>query len=59
MRTTFRFFGIALGILLGTPAWSQVDSTQQQTTTAPAPNISQEQAPAIPSIQDEIGRAHV
>src|SRR6266851_4545276 len=50
MRTNFFFLGIALGILLGTPAWAQVDSTQQQTTTAP--NISQEQAPAIPSIQD-------
>src|SRR6058998_340679 len=52
MRTTFRFFGIALGILLAMPAWAQVESTQPQTTTAPAPNIMQEQAPAIPSIQD-------
>src|SRR6266513_2826732 len=52
MRTTFRFFGIALGILLAMPAWAQVESTQQQTTTAPAPTISQEQAPAMPSIQD-------
>src|SRR5213083_2859001 len=50
MRTPFRFFGIALGILLGLPAWAQVESTQQQTTTAPA--ITQEQAPAMPSIQD-------
>src|SRR6266853_2146183 len=50
MRTNFFFLGIALGILLGTPALAQVESTQQQTTTAP--NISQEQAPAIPSIQD-------
>jgi len=49
MRTNFRFFGIALGILLGMPAWAQVESTQQQTTTAP---VTQEQAPAIPSIQD-------
>src|SRR5229473_2354195 len=52
MRTTFRFFGVALGILLGTPAWAQVDSPQQQTTTSPAPNITQEQVPAMPSIQD-------
>src|SRR5712671_4276188 len=50
MRTNFFFLGIALGILLGTPALAQIESTQQQTTTAP--NISQEQAPAIPSIQD-------
>src|SRR5712671_4488889 len=50
MRTNFFFLGIALGILLGTPALAQVESTQQQTTTAP--NISQEQAPAMPSIQD-------
>src|SRR5947209_882702 len=49
MRTNFLFFGIALGILLGMPAWAQVESTQQQTTTAP---ITQEQAPALPSIQD-------
>jgi len=52
MRTTFRSFGIGLGILLALPAWAQVDPTQQQTTTAPAPNISQEQAPAMQSIQD-------
>src|SRR6266581_3486153 len=52
MQTPFRFLGIALGILLGTPAWAQVESTQQQTTTAPAPAITQEQAPAMPSIQD-------
>src|SRR5882672_326857 len=52
MRTNFLFFGIGLGILLGTPAWAQVESTQQQTTTAPAPTINQEQAPAMPSIQD-------
>src|SRR6267378_4373052 len=50
MRTNFLFFGIALGILLGMPAWAQVESTQQQTTTAPA--ITTEQAPALPSIQD-------
>src|SRR5216683_6245278 len=50
MRTTLRFFGVVLGILLGTPAWAQVESTQQQ--TAPAPAITQEQAPAMPSIQD-------
>src|SRR5437773_1864155 len=50
MRTTLRFLEIALGILLGLPAWAQVESTQQQTTTAPA--ITQEQAPAMPSIQD-------
>src|SRR5260221_2745186 len=49
MRSNFRFFGIALGILLGMPAWAQVESTQQQTTAAP---VTQEQAPAIPSIQD-------
>jgi len=49
MRTNFLFFGIALGILLGMPAWAQLDSTQSQTTTAP---ITQEQAPAMPSIQD-------
>src|SRR5258706_14999586 len=49
MRTNFRFFGIALGILLGMPAWAQVESTQQQTTAAP---ITQEQAPAIPTLQD-------
>src|SRR5437762_5291583 len=48
MRTTFRFFGIALGILLAMPAWAQVESTQPQTTTP----ITQEQAPAMPSIQD-------
>src|SRR5712692_9659584 len=52
MRTDFFFFGIALGILLGTPAWAQVESTQQQTTTAPAPAITQEPAPAMPSLQD-------
>src|SRR5258708_36197682 len=52
MRTTFRFFGVALGILLGAPAGAQVDSPQQQTTTAPAPAITQEQVPAMPSIQD-------
>src|SRR5947209_739238 len=52
MQTPFRFFAIGLGILLGTPAWAQVESTQQQTTTAPAPAITQEQAPAMPSIQD-------
>src|SRR5260221_949486 len=50
MRTNSYLFGIGLGILFAMPAWAQVDSTQQQTTTAP--NISQEQAPAIPSIQD-------
>jgi protein involved in polysaccharide export with SLBB domain len=55
MRTPFRFFVIGLGILLGTPAWAQVDPTQQQTTTAPAPNINQEQVPAMPSIQDVRG----
>src|SRR5436190_4191728 len=48
MRTTFRFFGIALGILLAMPAWAQVESTQPQTTTP----ITQEQAPAIPTLQD-------
>src|SRR6266705_2899712 len=52
MRTNFFFFAIGLGILLGTPAWAQVESTQQQTTTAPAPTITQEPAPAMPSIQD-------
>src|SRR6267143_2060593 len=52
MRTNFRFFGIALGILLGMPAWAQVESTQQQTTTAP---VTQEQAPAIPTLQDVRG----
>src|SRR5712692_6378425 len=52
MQTPFRFFAIGLGILLGTPTWAQVESTQQQTTTAPAPTITQEQAPAMPSIQD-------
>ncbi len=53
MRTNFFFFGIGLGILLATPAFAQVESTQQQTTTAPAPAISQEQQiPAMPSIQD-------
>src|SRR5437667_8211640 len=55
MRTNFFFFAIGLGILLGTPAWAQVESTQQQTPTAPAPNITQEQAPAMPSIQDVRG----
>src|SRR5882672_9317627 len=55
MRTLFRFFAIGLGILLATPAWAQVDPTQQQTTTAPAPTITQEQAPAMPSIQDVRG----
>src|SRR5437899_862660 len=52
MRTNFLFFGIGLGVLLGAPAWAQVESTQQQTTTTPAPTITQEQAPAMPSIQD-------
>src|SRR6266849_3127491 len=52
MRTTFRFFGIGLGILLAMPAWAQVESTQPQTTTTPVPAITQEQAPAMPSIQD-------
>jgi protein involved in polysaccharide export with SLBB domain len=52
MRTPFRFFAIGLGILLGAPAWAQMESTQQQTTTAPAPAITQEQAPMIPSLQD-------
>src|SRR5882762_7432345 len=52
MRTNFRFFGIALGILLGTPARAQVESTQQQTTTAP---LTQEQAPAMPTLQDVRG----
>src|SRR6266545_3693919 len=47
MRTTFLFFGIALGILLGMPALAQVESGQPQ--TAP---ITQEQAPAMPGIQD-------
>src|SRR6266581_1320497 len=49
MRTTLYGFGICLGILFGMPAWAQVDPTQQQTTTAP---ITQEQAPAMPGIQD-------
>src|SRR5256714_6058881 len=49
MRTTLRFLEIALGIVLGMPAWAQVESTQPQTTTAP---MTQEQAPAMPSIQD-------
>src|SRR5712691_7403059 len=48
MRTTFRSFGIGLCVLLALPAWAQVDPTQQQT----APTITQEQAPAMPSIQD-------
>src|SRR5216683_3375480 len=48
MRTTFRSFGIGLGVLLALPAWAQVDPTQQQT----APTITREQAPAMPSIQD-------
>src|SRR6266851_1485790 len=39
MRTTFRSFGIGLGVLLALPAWAQVDPTQQQTA-------------AMPSIQD-------
>src|SRR6266849_6516673 len=52
MQTPFRFFAIGLGILLGTPAWAQVESTQQQTMTAPAPTITQEPAPTMPSIQD-------
>src|SRR5712671_8015520 len=50
MRTNSYLFGIGLGILFAMPALAQIESTQQQTTTAP--NISQEQAPAIPSIQD-------
>src|SRR5712691_297487 len=52
MRTNFFSFGIALGILLGMPAWAQVESTQQQTTTAPTPAVTQEQVPAMPSLQD-------
>src|SRR5947207_15026478 len=52
MRNTFRFFAIGCGTLLGLPAWAQVDPTQQQTTTTPAPAITQEQAPAMPSLQD-------
>src|SRR5882672_725159 len=51
MRTTFRFFAIALGIFAGVPAWAQMDQSQQQSITAPA--VSQEQQiPAIPSLQD-------
>jgi polysaccharide biosynthesis/export protein len=46
MRTTFRFFGIALGILLAMPVWAQLESTQPQST------ITQEQAPATPTLQD-------
>ena len=48
MRTPFRSFGIALGILLAMPAWAQVESTQPQTTSP----MTQEQAPAIPTLQD-------
>src|SRR5260221_11146174 len=54
MRTTFRFFVIGLGVLLGTPVWAQVESTQQ-TTNAPnaAPAITQDQQfQPIPSLQD-------
>src|SRR5258708_3058715 len=50
MRATFYYSAVGLAVLLATPVLAQVESTQQQTTTAP--NISQEQAPAIPSIQD-------
>src|SRR5258708_32513548 len=50
MRATLYRSAVGLGVLLATPVLAQVESTQQQTTTAP--NISQEQAPAIPSIQD-------
>src|SRR5438132_12171631 len=50
MRTNFLFFGIGLGILLGAPARAQAESTQPQTTTAPA--ITPEQAPALPTLQD-------
>ncbi len=50
MRTAFRFFVIGLGILLGAPAWAQMESTQQP--AAPAPAITQELAPMIPSAQD-------
>src|SRR6266851_5710683 len=52
MRTTFRSFGIGLGVLLALPAWAQVDPTQQQTQQQTAPTITQEQAPAMPSLQD-------
>src|SRR5712691_2810650 len=34
MRTPFRFFVIGLGIVLATPVWAQVESTQP-TTSAP------------------------
>jgi protein involved in polysaccharide export with SLBB domain len=54
MRTPFRFFVISLGILLATPVWAQVESTQQ-TTNAPtaAPAITQDQQfQPIPSLQD-------
>ena len=49
MRTTLGVFAIGLSILLGTPALAQVERTQQTTTT---PAITQEPAPAIPSLQD-------
>ncbi|MBF8262302.1 MAG: hypothetical protein HW376_1831, partial [candidate division NC10 bacterium] len=49
MRTTLGVFAIGLSILLGTPALAQVERAQQTTTT---PVITQEPAPAIPSLQD-------
>ena len=46
MRTHRLLFGTGLVILLGSPAWAQVD------TTTATPATAQEQIPALPSLQD-------
>ena len=54
MRTPSRSFAFGLGILLATPAWAQVESTQPTTnppTAAPAITQDQQFQP-IPSLQD-------
>src|SRR5882672_1531546 len=54
MRTASRSFAFGLGILLATPAWAQVESTQPTTnppTAAPAITQDQQFQP-IPSLQD-------
>src|SRR5712692_6728499 len=46
MRTPFRFFVISLGILLGTPVFAQLGSTQ------PTPGVSIDQGQGLPGTQD-------
>lgn len=52
MRTNSFLLGIGLGILLGTPAWAQLESNQQTTGAPAAVPAPQEQIPAMPSLQD-------